>query len=111
MHSASRISRQTWKFQRDIRLLGAGVATGPLEGQGPLAKEFDCVFDDAYAGEESWEKAERKLMEQAVHAAMKKSGVTAEQSSDNSRGRRDYPSGVARDLHRANWTGMGSRAS
>jgi len=79
MHSASRISRQTWKFQRDIRLLGAGVATGPLEGQGPLAKEFDCVFDDAYAGEESWEKAERKLMEQAVQAAMKKSGVTAEQ--------------------------------
>lgn len=79
MHSVARLGRQTWRFQQDIRILGSGVAVGPLEGKGLLAEEFDCIFDDSYAGENSWEKAERKLMEKAVQASLKKSGVKADE--------------------------------
>lgn len=77
MNSTTRISRQTWQFHRDIRVLGSGVAVGPLEGQGPLAEEFDTIFEDSYAGKSSWERAEREMMASAVQAALTKSGITA----------------------------------
>ncbi|RKD25646.1 stage V sporulation protein AD [Ammoniphilus oxalaticus] len=78
MRASARISRQTWHFQNEIRLLGSGVAVGPLEGQGPLAEEYDHIFEDSYAGEDTWEQAERKMMTQAIEVALNKSGLTAE---------------------------------
>ncbi len=70
-----RISGQTWRFQQDIRILGTGTAVGPHEGKGPLAEDFDIVHDDFYVGQDTWEKAERKLFEEAVDVAVQKSGV------------------------------------
>lgn len=78
MNVQPRVSRQTWQFSKDIRILGSGVATGPLEGQGPLGKEFDIIHEDNYAHEDSWEKAERKMMREAADTALKKSGLTGE---------------------------------
>ncbi|WP_370297595.1 stage V sporulation protein AD [Ammoniphilus sp. YIM 78166] len=78
MSHLPRVSRQTWRFRKDIRILGSGVATGPLEGDGPLGKEFDCVFQDNYAHEDSWEKAERKMLGKAVDAALQKASLTGE---------------------------------
>lgn len=70
-----RCGRQTWHFQQDIRLLGSAVAVGPLEGEGPLAAEFDHIHDNMYAGQASWEKAERHLMHQAIETAIEKSNL------------------------------------
>ncbi|RXT13841.1 stage V sporulation protein AD [Ammoniphilus sp. CFH 90114] len=79
MNVPPRVSRQTWRFSKDIRIMGSGVATGPLEGQGPLGEEFDIVHEDNYANEDSWEKAERKMMAQATEVAIKKSNITGQE--------------------------------
>lgn len=69
----TRVSRQTWHFSKDVRILGAGVSVGPLEGQGPLADEFDYIHKDNYArGQASWEKAEQQMLREAADFAMKK---------------------------------------
>ncbi|MGN7468878.1 stage V sporulation protein AD [Brevibacillus sp. SAFN-007a] len=73
-----RVSRQTWRFDQNVRLQSAAVAVGPKEGEGPLAALFDVIHDDMYAGQDTWENAERKLMEDAVSTALKKAGVTGQ---------------------------------
>lgn len=50
---------------------------GPKEGEGPLAKYFDQILGDDYFGEESWEKAESKMLKEAVKDAIKKSGKSS----------------------------------
>ncbi len=79
MNLSARVSRQTWQFEQDIRIWGSGVSVGPMEGIGPLAEEFDTVHTDSYAGEDTWEKAERKMMGQAVQTAIQKSEISADQ--------------------------------
>lgn len=74
-----RLGRQTWQFTGDVRIVSSAVAVGPKEAQGPLAKEFDLVFDDLYLGEKTWEKAERKLLELAVQKAIDKGALANEE--------------------------------
>ncbi|TGV29352.1 stage V sporulation protein AD [Mesorhizobium sp. M00.F.Ca.ET.186.01.1.1] len=71
-----RVSRQTWHFDQNVRLQSSAVAVGPQEGEGPLASLFDVIHDDMYAGQNTWENAERQLLEDAVSAALKKAGIT-----------------------------------
>nr|WP_217364923.1 MULTISPECIES: stage V sporulation protein AD [Brevibacillus] len=70
-----RVSRQTWHFDQNVRLQSSAVAVGPKEGEGPLASLFDVIHDDMYAGQNTWENAERQLLEDAVSAALKKAGI------------------------------------
>ncbi|MFP3514287.1 stage V sporulation protein AD, partial [Peribacillus sp. SIMBA_075] len=70
----SRINRQTWHFTEDVRLQASAVAVGPKEGEGPLAAYFDKIHDDMYAGQQTWEDAERQLMEDAITALLQKAG-------------------------------------
>ena len=44
------------------RILGYASVVGKKEGEGPLGRGFDCVFDDTTLGEKSWEKAERRCL-------------------------------------------------
>ncbi|HEX7065550.1 MAG TPA: stage V sporulation protein AD [Bacillales bacterium] len=69
--------KQTWQFKNDIYLSSTGTATGPKEAQGPLSSYFDQSYDDLYCGEDSWELAERRLMEDAVMACLKKANQAA----------------------------------
>lgn len=67
-----RQGRQTLLLtNRPIMTASAGVV-GKKEGEGPLGKEFDRVFDDAHLGKESWEKAESAIHRCAVELALKK---------------------------------------
>ncbi|ERI05950.1 stage V sporulation protein AD [Aneurinibacillus aneurinilyticus] len=75
MKAQHQYGRQTWKFANDVRVQGSAVAVGPLEGEGPLGAEFDHIYPDMYAGQASWEKAERYMMYQAVQTAVKKSNL------------------------------------
>ena len=50
---------------------GFAAVAGKKEGEGPLAAEFDHIFDDTL-GEVSWEKAESKLHREAVIRALSK---------------------------------------
>ena len=49
----------------------ASVA-GPIENQGPLHEGFDWTYDDLYAGEKTFEKAERAMQSQAQDLCLKK---------------------------------------
>ena len=51
---------------------GFAAVAGKKEGEGPLAAEFDHIFDDTTLGEVSWEKAESKLHREAVIRALSK---------------------------------------
>lgn len=73
---AFRVGRQTWHFPNDVRILATATAVGPKEGQGPLGSLFDQVYDDLYCGQDSWENAERQLMQDAVSIALQKAQLT-----------------------------------
>ncbi len=70
--------RSTWEFNK-VRILSSAVAVGPKEGQGPLQEDFDIIHEDLYIGQDTWEKAERKLFEEAVDLAIQKAGLTSNQ--------------------------------
>ena len=77
MHG-KRMGRQTLIFSNPGAVISGAVIAGPLEGKGPLGGCFDIVLEEDTWGEDSWEKAERKMFEQAVRTAMDKAGLKAQ---------------------------------
>lgn len=63
---------RTFTFEKEIRVISSAGVAGRLEGEGPLGKCFDRVFEDSTMGEGCWEKAESDLLTSAIHTAMKK---------------------------------------
>lgn len=73
------VGRQTWLFKNKPVIISTGTVVGPDEGEGPLADTFDYVHEDLDMQEKSWEKAERKLLEQATQIAVQKSTIQENQ--------------------------------
>lgn len=71
--------RQSWIFKNKPRIRGKATVVGPFEGQGPLAKDFDMIHKELWMGQDSWEKAERKLLEDAANLAIERAGLTNKQ--------------------------------
>lgn len=67
-----RIGQRTLIFPSKPRLVSSGNVVSKTEGNGPLGKHFDMVLDDDTWGEDSFEKAERKMFETAVRIALDK---------------------------------------
>lgn len=55
---------------------GYAAVVGKKEGEGPLGREFDYIYEDAMAGEKSWEKAESVIHRDAVSRAISKAGIS-----------------------------------
>lgn len=70
---------QTWVFKNKPSIIGSATVVGPLEGQGPLAEDFDIIHEELMIGQESWEKAEKVLVEEANKLAIENAGLTKEQ--------------------------------
>jgi stage V sporulation protein AD len=68
------MKKKTWEFSPDTRVLASAAVAGPMERKGIIGKYLDHSFDDLYAGEDTWEKAERKMLSTAVDTAIHKSG-------------------------------------
>ena len=66
---------QTWVFANRPSIIAAGTVVGPREAKGPLAKDFDYYYEDLLCGETSFEKAERKLLEEACKIAVEKTNL------------------------------------
>ena len=65
-----RLGRQTVVFEAPPRIAAGATIVGDMEGAGPLGGYFDLILEDDTWGEDTWEKAERKMFEQTVrHAA------------------------------------------
>ncbi len=69
---------QSWVFKNRPVIIGSAAIGGPFEAQGNLAADFDLLHDDLWLGQDSYEKAEKKLLEQACETAIKKAGVKKE---------------------------------
>ncbi|AEG60805.1 stage V sporulation protein AD [Desulforamulus ruminis] len=66
---------QTWVFPAKPTVLSAATVVGPFEARGPLAEEFDIIHGDLWLGQDSYEKAEKKMMEEACEIAVQKAGL------------------------------------
>lgn len=70
----NRLGKQTLKLSTPPSMISNASIVGPKEGEGPLAQYFDHILQDDYFGEESWEKAESKMLKEVVKDAITKSG-------------------------------------
>ncbi|MEI5906555.1 stage V sporulation protein AD [Bacillus spongiae] len=62
----------TWEFNQKPVILSTGVVGGPFEKRGALTKDFDSFYEDLWMGEDSYEKAHRVLIEDAVQLSLSK---------------------------------------
>ncbi len=69
---------RTWLFPSQPAILASAAVGGPMEAQGPLARDFDVLHEDFWLGQSSFEKAEQKLLEQACEKAIDKAGMKKE---------------------------------
>lgn len=69
------VGKQTWCFKNKPVILSSAAVVGPFEGAGPLGEDFDFVHDDMWMEQASFEKAERKLLEQACVTAINKANI------------------------------------
>ncbi|USG67247.1 stage V sporulation protein AD [Brevibacillus ruminantium] len=74
-----RQGHQSWFFPSRPVILGSSAIGGPFEAEGPLAEDFDITHGDLMVGEDSWEKAEKILLEEACDKALEKAGLQREQ--------------------------------
>jgi stage V sporulation protein AD len=70
---------QSWFFKNKPSIISTAAVVGPFEGQGPLANDFDRIHSELMLGQESWEKAERALLEESTQLACEKANVRKEQ--------------------------------
>ena len=66
---------QTIKMKNSVYLLSGYSIVGPLEGEGPMRDYFDYILKDDTLKEKTFEKSERKLLEQLITGAIDKSGL------------------------------------
>jgi stage V sporulation protein AD len=69
---------QSWIFNSKPAIMSTGVVGGPFEKNGNLANDFDKFYEDLWMGQDSYEKAQRILIEDAVQIVLKKQGIKEE---------------------------------
>ena len=72
------IGHRSWTFENKPVILASAAVGGPFEAAGAVAEDFDILHDDMWLGQESFEKAEKKLLEQACEKAIDKAGLKKE---------------------------------
>ena len=73
-----RIGKRTLKFENTPSISGFASSVGKKESEGPLSEYFDKINYDTRLGQDSWEKAENMLQQQAVSLALERSGRKAD---------------------------------
>ncbi|MBP2077947.1 stage V sporulation protein AD [Oceanobacillus polygoni] len=70
---------RTWIFQNKPVILTTGTVGGPFEANGKIPEAFDILHDDIWLQQDSFEKAQQTMMEEACQIAVKKSPIDKEQ--------------------------------
>ena len=73
-----KLGKQTIKFDTPPTILDCASIVGPKEADGPLASYFDNCLEDEFWGENSWEKAESKIIKETVNTVVSKSGLPSD---------------------------------
>ncbi|MBD7911855.1 MULTISPECIES: stage V sporulation protein AD [Clostridium] len=69
---------QTWIFDSKPIIISSAAVGGPFEAKGALTDDFDFLHQDVWLGQDSFEKAEKKLLEQACETAITKANMKKE---------------------------------
>lgn len=70
-----KLGKQTIAFSTPPTITECASIVGPKESGGPLSKYFDNRLEDEFWGEDSWEKAESKIIKETVNTVLKKSNI------------------------------------
>ena len=73
-----RIGRYTLQLSGNTGVIGSAAVGAKMEGEGPLAADYDYLYPDDGLGQETWEKAESELHKKAVTLALKNAGKNKE---------------------------------
>lgn len=71
-----KIGRQSVSMDNPPYIIAGSTIVGPMEGEGPLREFYDLVLTDDLYGEESWEKAEAKMLRENVKRVIAKARLT-----------------------------------
>ena len=66
---------QTYVLSSPVPIISTASIVGPKEKDGPLSKSFDKCLEDEFWGENSWEKAESKIIRETSLLAISKSNL------------------------------------
>lgn len=69
---------QSLIFNNNPIILASTAIGGPFEAKGALAEDFDVLHDDIWLGQDSFEKAEKKLLEESCEIVVKKGNIKNE---------------------------------
>ena len=76
---ALRKGKNTILFENPPSIRAWAAIGSTMEAQGPLGGSFDLIEEDAYFGQDSWEKAESQMQERVVRRALEKAGFSSAQ--------------------------------
>lgn len=68
---------QTWVFQSKPSIISSATVGGPFEAAGAIADDFDILHESIWVGEDSFEKAEKKMLEQSFQTTLSKANLTS----------------------------------
>jgi len=74
--SEKHIGKQTVFFKNPPSIKATASIVGPKEGKGNLRKCFDYIIPDELWGEDSWEKAESKLVRETFAKVLQNAGLS-----------------------------------
>ncbi|MFW0861257.1 MAG: SpoVA/SpoVAEb family sporulation membrane protein [Dethiobacter sp.] len=72
------VGHQSWLFRNTPVILASAAVGGPFEANSALAEDFDILHDDIWMGQDSLEKAEKKLLEEACEKVIIKAKLKKE---------------------------------
>lgn len=70
------IKGKTIVFDKPPVIAGSAGVCGKKEGEGPLAEDFDMIFEDTTMGQDSFELAESAMLHDAIIRAITNAGVS-----------------------------------
>lgn len=73
-----RLGQRTWVFDQPPVILSTGVVGGPFEAEGNIPNDFDILHDDNWLKQQSFEKAQQVMLEEACQLAVKKGNIPKE---------------------------------
>lgn len=70
------LGHSTWSFENKPVIKSSSTVGGPFEAKGKIADDFDALHEDLWLGQDSYEKAEKVLFEEALLRTTEKVNMT-----------------------------------
>lgn len=67
---------KTMIFDKPPVIIGSAGVCGKKEGEGPLSKDFDAIFEDTTMGQQSYELAESAMLHDAIIRSTQKANIS-----------------------------------